>query len=111
MIPFIVFDVPTFSAFAAAAILVATVYLIYRDIRLIMQMVNDLREEFMVLHLTSKQSDHSADGDETETEIQDNGDIREDTFTKSDGESDGEDLEHDGLLSEEPKHETDVVET
>lgn len=66
MLPFLVFDLPTIGAFALAAILVAVVYLIYRDIRMIMQMVVDLREEFMLLRLGT--GDAGSDEDEEEEE-------------------------------------------
>ena len=71
MISYLLFDLPTLGAFALAAVLIATVYLIYRDIRLIMQMMNDLREEFMMMQLASahggadedEESDDDEDGD------------------------------------------------
>lgn len=51
MIPCVVFDLPTLGAFAMAAVVIVVVYLIYRDIRMIMQMITDLREEFMMLQV------------------------------------------------------------
>jgi hypothetical protein len=83
MIPCVVSDLPTFGAFALAAILIATVYLIYRDIRMIMQMVNDLREEFMVLHLTCKQAGGGC------PVVDDDGDVEDD-----DDELDGDEMEY-----------------
>lgn len=66
MIPCVVFDFQTLGAFALAAILIAVVYLIYRDIRLIMQMINDLREEFMLLQLSFKPGEDDEEDEDGE---------------------------------------------
>ena len=78
MIPCVVFDFQTLGAFALAAILIATVYLIYRDIRMIMQMVNDLREEFMVLQLTCKPGCGATDDNEADLDADDDDDDDDD---------------------------------
>lgn len=77
MIPCILFDLPTIGAFALASILVATVYLIYRDIRMIMQMVVDLREEFMALQIGKHPAAHADDGEDEEEEEDSDEDFEE----------------------------------
>ena len=79
MIPCVVFDFQTLGALALAAVLIATVYLIYRDIRMIMQMVNDLREEFMMLQMSCQQT---ADGEEDEENEDDDDDEEEDASSE-----------------------------
>ena len=56
MLPCVVFDLPTFGVLTFAVGLIVTIYLIYRDIRMMMQMVMDLREEFMVLSMVKPQN-------------------------------------------------------
>ena len=80
MIPCVVFDFQTLGALALAAVLIATVYLVYRDIRMIMQMVNDLREEFMMLQMSCQQTSDGEDDEEEDaaSEEEDGSEVDED---------------------------------
>ena len=55
MFRFVVLDLPQLGAIAMAAVVVALLYLLYRDMRSLIHMVMDLREEMMIGRMSGRE--------------------------------------------------------
>lgn len=54
MYPFLLLDFQTFGSLVMMIAICAATYMIYRDVRLMMQMIVDLREDFMLLQMSKR---------------------------------------------------------
>lgn len=70
MFRFVVVDMPQVGAATLVLVIVALLYFMYRDIRMLVQMVLDMREEMMITQMSS--GDTNSDSEDAENTHSDN---------------------------------------
>lgn len=96
----------TMTAFALAAIVVATVYLTYRDVRLVAQLVSDMRDDIAALVRAEADRSNAQPGRAAMSERDDEDGDYEGSLEE---EEDEEDYEEDGTRSSEGNSAADLA--